>query len=354
MKIEKQKSFIIRCLFVFIVAVMIYVSIKYLLPMLMPFVIGLIIAIAFQRAINFIENKTKLNRTLISVLILLVFYSFVCVILSIIGAKAVKMIGNLFYHLPQLYKDTLLPAMQTLTDSLTDQFPRLQFYLSDFLSNIDQTIFSFLSSISTRVVSMAAGIAGSLPNLLINFIFMIVCSFFFTIDYNKITDFLMKQFHDRQKDTVIYLKNNIFSSLGKFIQGYAAIILITFSELSVGFWIVGVPSPMVWALIVAIIDIMPILGTGLVLLPWAFAAFVMGHTVTGIKVMALYLVITVVRQIIEPRIIGQQIGLHPIVTLVLMFVGAQLMGVGGLFLLPITAAILVKLNNDGSIHIFNA
>lgn len=353
MNTDKQKNFIIHCLFIFIVAVMVYVGIKYLLPMLMPFVIGLITAIVFQSTINFIQSKTKLNRTLVSVVVLLVFYSFVCVILMMIGAKAVEMIGNLFYRLPQLYKDTLLPAMQVLTESLTDQFPRLQIYLYDFLSNIDQTIFSLLSGISTRVVGMAAGIAGSLPNLLINFIFMIVCSFFFTIDYNKITAFLMKQFHERQKDTVIYLKDNIFSSLGKFIRGYAAIILITFSELAIGFRIVGVPNPMVWALIVAIIDIMPILGTGLVLLPWALAAFVMGHTVTGIKVMALYLFITVVRQIIEPRIIGQQIGLHPVVTLVLMFVGAQLMGVGGLFLLPITAAILVKLNNDGNIHIFN-
>ncbi len=91
---------------------------------------------------------------------------------------------------------------------------------------------------------------------------------------------------------------------------------------------------------VAIIDILPILGTGAILLPWSIIAFILGNYKIGIGILLLYIVITAVRQTIEPKIVGQQIGLHPIVTLLLMYVGAQLMGVLGLLLLPIIATII--------------
>jgi predicted PurR-regulated permease PerM len=97
---------------------------------------------------------------------------------------------------------------------------------------------------------------------------------------------------------------------------------------------------------------MPILGTGAVLLPWSVIAFIIGNTKIGMGMLILYVVITVVRQILEPKIVGQQIGLYPIVTLILMYVGAQLMGVLGLLILPIMATILIKLNKEGSIHLF--
>lgn len=97
---------------------------------------------------------------------------------------------------------------------------------------------------------------------------------------------------------------------------------------------------------------MPILGTGSILVPWSIIAFIMGNTKIGIGMLVLYILITVVKQIIEPKIVGQQIGLHPIITLILMYVGVNLMGLLGLLALPILATILVKLNNEGSIRLF--
>ncbi|MDF2611951.1 MAG: putative rane protein, partial [Lachnospiraceae bacterium] len=122
---------------------------------------------------------------------------------------------------------------------------------------------------------------------------------------------------------ILKLKDNGIGTLGKFIKAYAAIISITFLELSAGFWILGIPNALLFGGLIAIIDVMPILGTGAVLLPWSIIAFILGNTKVGIGMLVIYIVITVVRQSIEPKIVGQQIGLHPIVTLILMFVGAQ-------------------------------
>lgn len=352
MNLEKQKAFIVHCIFIFILLIFVYVGIKYVFPLLMPFVIGVIIAMAFRGVIDKIQSKTKINRAVLSIFVLLIFYGIVGFIISIIGAKIVTFISSLFYSLPSLYKNTLLPASQIVTDNIVERFPSVKTYLDDFLINIDQSVFSFISNISAKAVGMATGIAGQIPSLLIKFIFTIVSSFFFTIDYHRITGFIMDQFKGEKRGIITGLKENVLGTLGKFLRAYTLIISITFLELSTGFWIIGIPNAVLFGLVVAIIDIMPILGTGAVLIPWSVVALIMGNTKVGLGMLFLYIIITVVRQVLEPKIVGQQIGLHPLVTLILMYVGAQLMGVLGLFALPIMATILVKLNKEGSIHLF--
>lgn len=352
MKLEKQKAFIIHCIFIFILLIFIYVGIKYVFPLLMPFVIGVIIAMAFRGIIDKLESKTRIKRSFLSILVLLIFYGLIGFAITMIGSKISTFISSLFNSLPSLYKDTFLPALQIISDNIVERFPSVKTFLDNFVINIDQSFFNFISNTSSKVVGLATGIAGQIPTLLIKFIFTIVASFFFTIDYYKITGFLIGQFGGRKQEMILRLKDNVVGTLGKFVRAYTLIISITFLELSVGFWILGVPTPFLFGLLVAIIDIMPILGTGAVLIPWSVIALVTGNTKVGIGMLLLYIIITVVRQVIEPRIVGQQIGLHPLVTLILMYVGAQLMGVLGLFILPIIATILVKLNKEGSIHLF--
>ncbi len=352
MKLEKQKAFIIHCIFILILLIFVYVGIKYVFPLLMPFVIGVIIAMAFRGIIDKLESKTGIKRTFLAILVLLIFYGLIGFIITMIGSKISTFISSLLYSLPSLYKDTFLPALQIISDNIVERFPSVKTYLDNFVINIDQSFFNFISNTSSKVVGLATGIAGQIPTLLIKFIFTIVASFFFTIDYYKITGFFIGQFGGSKQEMFLRLKDNVVGTLGKFVRAYTLIISITFLELSVGFWIIGVPTPFLFGLLVAIIDIMPILGTGAILIPWSVIAFIMGNTKVGIGMLLLYIIITVARQVIEPRIVGQQIGLHPLVTLILMYVGAQLMGILGLFILPIIATILVKLNKEGSIHLF--
>jgi sporulation integral membrane protein YtvI len=318
----------------------------------MPFVIGMIIAIIFRHIIDAIEKKTHIKRLLVSIIILLTFYGIVGLLASMIGFKVFTFLKDLFNSLPALYEKTIYPALETLANDLVIQYPGIEVYLEDFINNTSQSIFSFLSNASSTVVGTITGLASQLPSLLIKFIFTIVSSFFFTIDYYRITRFVIRQFKGERREMILKLKDNGIGTLGKFIKAYASIISITFLELSIGFWIIGIPNPFLFGGLIAIIDVMPILGTGAVLLPWSVVAFILGNTKVGIGMLVIYIVITVVRQSIEPKIVGQQIGLHPIVTLLLMFVGAQLMGVLGLLILPIIATLLMKLNEDGTIHLF--
>ncbi|NLK74491.1 MAG: sporulation integral membrane protein YtvI [Clostridiales bacterium] len=352
MKLEKQKAFIIKFVYITIIMGLGYVVIKFFLPLLMPFVIGLIISLVFRRPIDGLKDKLKIHRTLASVIVLILFYGIVLLLISFLGIKVFDYIKTILSGLPNLYKKTIEPAFREASNNLVLYFPEIEPFLYDFINNISQSIFSFVTTLSSTVVGAITGFASSLPSLLVKLLFTIVSSFLFTIDYYKISDFLMRQFSGKRKDFILKLKDNGVGAIGQFIKAYAMILSITCIEIAIGFWIIGIPNPILFGFLIAIVDVMPILGTGTVLLPWSLIGFIMGSNKIGLGMLILYVIITAVRQSIEPKIVGQQIGLHPVVTLLCMFVGVNLMGILGLLLLPVIATLLKKLNDDGVIQLF--
>lgn len=138
----------------------------------------------------------------------------------------------------------------------------------------------------------------------------------------------------------------------KILRVYALMMTITFVELYIGFSLLKFPMPMLLGFLVAIVDILPVLGTGTVLIPWAMILCILGKSGLGAGVFVLYLVITVVRQTLEPKVIGQQVGLHPVVTLLCIFAGAQLIGILGIFTFPVIATMIKKMNDEGTIRVF--
>ena len=127
---------------------------------------------------------------------------------------------------------------------------------------------------------------------------------------------------------------------------------ITFVELSIGLSIIGIERAMLVALLIAIFDILPVLGTGGIMIPWVILSALGGDLPQALALLVLYVIITVIRNIIEPRIVGAQIGLHPVLTLMSMFVGNHLFGIVGLFGLPILLSLLRYLNDNGTISLF--
>lgn len=136
------------------------------------------------------------------------------------------------------------------------------------------------------------------------------------------------------------------------IRAYALIMFITFVELFIGFNIIGIDKPLTAAVFIAIFDILPVLGTGGIMIPWALISLLQGHVPLAISLFVLYLVVTVIRNIIEPKIVGSQIGLHPVITLLSLFIGAQLFGIIGLFGFPITLSLLKHLNETEVVKLF--
>lgn len=147
-------------------------------------------------------------------------------------------------------------------------------------------------------------------------------------------------------------KNYMTGTMGKCIISYCLIFGITFAELVAGLFLLGIKNAFAIAFIIAVLDILPVLGTGTVLIPWAVLAFASGRISTGVGVFALYLVITVVRNLIEPKLVGKQMGLSPVIMLPCMLIGLKFFGIIGLFVVPLLVSFLKQLNDRGIIKIF--
>ena len=134
------------------------------------------------------------------------------------------------------------------------------------------------------------------------------------------------------------------------IKAYLLIMLITFAEVSVGLWLLRVDVFLVVGLLIAVLDILPVLGSGTVLIPWGVYSLLSGRTALGVGLLVLYATVTLVRTLIEPKILGGQIGLCPLATIISMYAGLRLWGVGGMILAPMAATILAHLARNGRLH----
>ncbi len=353
--VDKRKNLIVNVLYWAIIVALIFILFKYLIPLIMPFAVAFAISFMLRPIIKFFNEKLRMKWNVAAVILVLLFYSTIGVLITLTIIKLVAWLQSVLILLPALYTNMIAPKLMDLFAEIQEKItllgPTVADTLGGFGSEIISSLGSSLSNLSMKAVGMLSGFAALVPGMLISILITIIATFFMAGDYPNITAFVLRQLPQRSAEMLLKIKTQIVEVIGQFFRSYCLIMLITFVELTIGFFILGVPNPLAFALIIAIFDVMPVLGTGGVLIPWMLASFVMGNVGTGLGLLVIYIVVTVVRNIVEPRIIGHQVGLHPLVTLISMFVGTKLFGLIGLFGLPITCAIIKSLNDKGAIKI---
>ena len=257
--------------------------------------------------------------------------------------------------MPQFYTNTVEPMLLDVFNKLETLKVWNELNLMDLFRNLETQIMDALAGLATSVssaaIGMVTGFAASLPMLFIKTVLFIVSTVFITIDYDKIMGYVVYQMNDRVREIFEETKAYMINVLFVVIRSYVLIMSITFVELSIGLSIIGIDYAILIALCIAIFDILPMLGTGGVMIPWTVISIVLGNFWLALKLFVLYVIITIVRNIIEPKIVGGQLGLHPIITLSSMFAGLQVLGGLGLFGFPIGLSLMVHLNKKGVIDI---
>ncbi|MEG1862189.1 MAG: sporulation integral membrane protein YtvI [Oscillospiraceae bacterium] len=356
MPIEKRKEFIINFVYFGILLALTGLAIKYGLAWLSPFVIAFLVAFALKPVINRLHIITKLRRSFTAIICVASFYLVTVLLLSLAGFQIFMLVKNIFYILPQFYavevEPELIIFLERLQKAILNIDPGLEAVIDDFIFQFSENIGASVSKLSIGVLTKLSGVIAKAPGMLVKTMITIIASFFIAVDYYDITYFIARQLNLAQRQLLYEVEEYTKSALIKYAKSYSLIVAITFSELFVGLFLLGVKKAWLIALLIAIFDILPILGTGGVLIPWAIVSLFVGDTAFGIGVIMLYLIITVIRNTIEPKIIGKQVGLHPVVTLLAMFIGTKLFGMLGLFLLPVSIAILKQLNDAGKIKLF--
>lgn len=356
MEYEKRKRFIVNLLYGGLIVLLIYGIIKYGLGLLSPFIIAFLSASVLKTPAKFISRKAKLPYKPVALLLVLLFYSIAGILIALLGIKLITTATNFVTALPSMYTTEIEPVLSTFFDSIEQAIfrmdPKLIETLNDMFMQFMQSIGELVTNLSVKAVSILSGYATSLPGLLIKILLMVISTFFIAGDYDVLTGFLARQLSQKAKNLVIGIKEYVVGTLFVCIRSYALIMFITFVELSIGLTIIGISKSVMIAFAIAVFDILPVLGTGGIMIPWVIVSVVQGNYSLAVGLLVIYLFITIVRNILEPKIVGSQIGLHPIVTLISIFVGAQLFGVIGLFGFPILLSLLRHLNDTGAIKLF--
>lgn len=348
---ERRKRFLINFAYIICILAIIYGVGKYLLPVVVPFIVGFLIAFFVRKiSVGLFKNKRKE----IQLIILVIFDILIVTTLLILSIVVINQITSINYA--GIFTNYIEPAINTVYRKIIDLNEELPTEIAEVLtqaiSAIASSLTDILSKVSTYIVNFIKNLISAVPSAIVTAIAVIVSSIYFVLDYEKINKItyklLPKQVSALIDDLIKFMKDNIF----KVLKAYVVIIFITWSELLIGFLIIGIGNPVSLSFLIAIMDILPIVGVGTALIPWFIIEFIFGRYTRGLGLLILYIVITVIRNIIEPKLVGVNLGLPPLLTLVGMIVGLRLFGLGGMIGFPLLFAFLLYLEAEGKIEIF--
>lgn len=356
MNTEKRKSFIINITYYALVIALVLCIVKYLVKWLLPFLIGFAIAFALKPIIRFISRIFKMKRKFGAFIVILLAYGALTAGIWFLSIKLVSQLWRLFLALPDLYQDSILPSFERLNETIirySDSFsPQVSQWLGNVLENFNKQINNLIDSISSGVLEALKNSAAFLPSFLLGLVFTIISSIMISMDYNRITGFLVRQVPERFQATLFDIKDYLVKTFFRYIKAYLIIMLITFGELSLGLTILQVENAIAISAIISIADMLPVLGTGTIVIPWIIIELIQGHYNFTIGLTIVFIIITLVRNIIEPRILGKQIGLYPLATFIAMYVGLKIFGFWGMVLMPTAFLLLKNLNDTGTIKLW--
>jgi sporulation integral membrane protein YtvI len=350
---QKRKAFIINLLYWAAILAILYGVLHYVIGWLLPLLIGFLVARLLNPLIRGIVRKTRIPRKPLA-------FIFVLLFLAIVGTPLTFLLINLFHIIQEqvtnfgdYYANTILPALRATEDWLAHNLA--MFFPEWEVGGDGAHIIGWLTTRIGEFVATVnvAGLAAQTPVFLIRVLFTFLFTLFSTVYYRDALAFILLQMSKQRRvflsETIVSLKHSIVSYFGAYLK----IMAVTFVELLVGLSIIQGRFAILPAFAIALVDFIPALGCGTVLIPYAVISFIIGDTATGVGLLILYLIIFVIRQFIEPKIVGDQLGLNPLLTLVCMYLGFLAIGVLGLIVMPIVVTVLADLQRKKKIHIVN-
>ncbi len=358
MDIERKRAFIINTLYYTIIAIMAYFVFKYAMAWLFPFILAFIIVALLQTIIQPIKRIMHAKNERVAIIVLLLLYILIGTGISLLIFKLIIIIGENLENLPQFISVYIEPTVTMVFNNVENMVGSLSPQLLDMLKDAESTLMEIVvglgSHISTSSMKFISNFIASVPNFFVSSLITIISSFFIAIDFHHINQFILAQCSPKVKELLFDIKDYAVNTLFKIIFAYMKIMTITFIELSIGLTILGIDNPLLIALLISIFDVLPVLGTGGIMIPWVIYLLINRQISLGIGMAILYVTITVIRNIIEPKIVGKQVGIHPLLMLISMFAGAKVFGILGLVICPIAIIIIMNLNDTGKIHLYNS
>lgn len=352
-KKEKYKGFLLKFGYWAAILLIAVLFIKFLLKPLAPFLIALAVVMLVQPIVRKLDEKFRINKKFSSVVTVILCYLVIAGLLVLIIAGIISVVVDWAEMIPDYFVNSIQPGISNTADKLLYRLNRInpelgvsvEQALPDIMSSVSGSVMDF----SMNILSWASGIGTKIPGFLLATVICIISTVFLALDYNHICGKVLGIMPAKVREVAVTAKRALGVIIGKYLKSYALILLITFAQLAIGFLIIGIDDAAAIAALIAVFDILPIVGSGMILAPWAVIAFIQRKIGLGIGIAALWAIVIVSRQIAEPKIVGKQVGLHPLATLMCLWIGLKLGGGLGMFALPISLLIILDLKAEGII-----
>lgn len=341
MDYEYKKSFLINVTFIVVWLLIGYVAAKSMTGFMLPFVIAVVISFFSNKAANAIGRKTGKNKPWIKITLLLGFYLIAVLLASLAVFLFVRYSGE-FFNTLKAYMSSPDNIFSVIKNSVSEKTLRLPEDLKNSLLLMFENLSERLIMLATEAASsFTMSLAKFLPKFFISIVVTVVSSFYITKDYVRLLKFLRLVIGENKFEVLKKIKSIIEGSVLKLFSGYLILSGITFVIVLVAFLIFSVEHAVIFALIVAFIDLLPVLGAGTALIPATVYNFLTGKTTAAVLLILLYITVTLVRNFLEPKLLSQKLNVSPLLMLLTLFIGLRIGGISGMLLLPVLVVVVI-------------
>jgi sporulation integral membrane protein YtvI len=331
-----------------------WLAVRWLVPWLLPFLLALAAARALEPVVQRCRDVLRWKRRFTAAVLTLALVAAAAALLTALILGLGRPVYELLPRLPRYLER--LPALYDTVQERLDRFCRacpegLRSWADRLVAQLSEQLAARSSALSRRVVETAARTAAALPRILL-FCATTVLAIYFTInDYQSLKELYCRALSPSARRTLHGVGDRLGRTLGAWLRAQAILVSLTFGQLLLGFLLLRQPYALLLSALIALIDALPVLGTGTVLLPWAVLCLLSGAVPRGVALLALYAVIALVRSAAEPRIMAAQGGLPPLAALAALYVGFCALGVAGMILCPVLLLFLKELWDGGYLRL---
>ncbi len=348
-------SRLLKLLYFALALAALWLALRFLLPWFLPFLLAFFTARLLRPAVKLLTGRAHFPRALASALCCTLALALLAGLLGLILGRLLFELAGAVRRLPQF-----LAGLPDLGAGLEERIYKwviaAPVETQDFLFSAVDSVLDAAAGLPGRLydwlLSLLSALANGAPGFVLGLAAFAIGLFLFSSSYEKICAFILAQIPPRYRRGAQNMKRDMVSTLARWFKTQLILMGITFLELTLAFLLLGVSYPVLTALGISLLDALPVLGAGLVLAPWGLYQLLLGRYGMAAALLGLWALVALVREAVEPKLLGSQIGLHPAATLVAMYVGFRALGMPGMILSPLLLITLKQLNEQGAIKLW--
>lgn len=318
----------------------VWLSLRFLLPLFSPFVLGLALALAAEPVVSPLHKRFHIPRPISSGIGVSMAFCFLAMLLLLVCGFLARELRVLAGVLPDLEETARsgVTMMHTWLLSVTDRAPRsIRPVLQENVSSLFSDGAALLDQAGRYLLGLAGNLLSHIPDSALTLGTAIISGYMISAKLPKLRRWLQRRIPKEQlraaADTFKRMKSVVFG----WLLAQCKLMSVTFVILTLGLLLLRIPYAFLWSLGISLVDAFPVLGTGTVLIPWSVLCLLQGDTARAVGLAGLYITVTLTRSILEPKFLGRHLGLDPLVTLMALYAGYKLWGIGGMILAPLLA-----------------